>query len=119
MPNCSESLGSGKAKRCAVCDGKFGLVRHYSWRTPLCSKKCRRLPTARKLHMMMRPKRSLDRLLALNASGDLMGSFTRTPGARPSRPSGVGDAEQIEGCPGNIKCQRNAGAACMRNRAGA
>jgi hypothetical protein len=26
--------------RCAVCDGKFGLVRHYSWRTPLCSKKC-------------------------------------------------------------------------------
>jgi hypothetical protein len=21
-------------------NGKFGLVRHYSWRTPLCSKKC-------------------------------------------------------------------------------
>jgi len=40
MPNCSESLGSGRAARCAVCDGKFGLVRHYSWRTPLCSKKC-------------------------------------------------------------------------------
>ena len=40
MPNCSESLRSGKATRCAVCDGKFGLVRHYSWRTPLCSKKC-------------------------------------------------------------------------------
>ncbi len=36
MPNCSESLRSGKATRCAVCDGKFGLVRHYSWRTPLC-----------------------------------------------------------------------------------
>jgi hypothetical protein len=30
----------GKAKRCAVCDGKFGLIRYYSWRTPLCSKKC-------------------------------------------------------------------------------
>ena len=40
MPNCSESLRHGRATRCAVCDGKFGLVRHYSWRTPLCSKKC-------------------------------------------------------------------------------
>jgi hypothetical protein len=40
MPNRFESLRSGRAARCAVCDGKFGLVRHYSWRTPLCSKKC-------------------------------------------------------------------------------
>jgi hypothetical protein len=40
MPNCTESLRSGKATRCAVCDGKFGLVRHYSWRTALCSKNC-------------------------------------------------------------------------------
>ena len=40
MPNCSESLRSGRATRCAVCDGKFGLVRYYSSRTPLCSKKC-------------------------------------------------------------------------------
>jgi hypothetical protein len=40
MPNCSESLRSGRAARCAVCDGKFGLVRYYSLRTPLCSKKC-------------------------------------------------------------------------------
>jgi hypothetical protein len=40
MPQCSESLGSGRAARCAVCDGKFGLVRHYSWRTALCSGKC-------------------------------------------------------------------------------
>ena len=40
MPNCSESLGSGRAARCAVCDGKFGLVRHYSWRSQHCSKKC-------------------------------------------------------------------------------
>jgi hypothetical protein len=40
MPNFSESLRSGRAPRCAVCDGKFGLVRHYSWRTALCSKKC-------------------------------------------------------------------------------
>jgi hypothetical protein len=40
MPYCSESLGSDRAARCAVCDGKFGLVRHYSWRTQLCSRKC-------------------------------------------------------------------------------
>ena len=40
MPNRSESPRSGRAARCAACDGKFGLVRHYSWRTPLCSKKC-------------------------------------------------------------------------------
>jgi hypothetical protein len=40
MLNRSESPRSGIATRCAVCDGRFGLVRHYSWRTPLCSKKC-------------------------------------------------------------------------------
>jgi hypothetical protein len=40
MPNCRENDKSRKAARCAVCDGKFGLVRHYSWRTPLCSRKC-------------------------------------------------------------------------------
>ena len=28
------------AKGCAVCGGKFGLIRHYSWRTALCSRKC-------------------------------------------------------------------------------
>ena len=35
-----ERYGSDKTTRCAVCEGKFGLVRHYSWRTPLCSRKC-------------------------------------------------------------------------------
>lgn len=40
MPYCSESFRSGRVTRCAVCDGKFGLVRHYSWRTQLCSKNC-------------------------------------------------------------------------------
>jgi hypothetical protein len=40
MPSCSERLGSGRATRCAACDGRFGLLRYYSWRTPLCSKKC-------------------------------------------------------------------------------
>jgi hypothetical protein len=28
------------AKRCAICDGRFGLIRYYSWRTALCSRKC-------------------------------------------------------------------------------
>ena len=37
MLNCSESLRRGRAARCAVCDGKFGLVRYYSWRTPVCT----------------------------------------------------------------------------------
>jgi hypothetical protein len=40
MPHCSESLRSDRAARCAVCDGKFGVVRHYSWRSQLCSRKC-------------------------------------------------------------------------------
>jgi hypothetical protein len=40
MLNTHESSRTGRAARCAVCEGKFGLVRHYSWRTPLCSKKC-------------------------------------------------------------------------------
>jgi hypothetical protein len=37
MPNGPES---GRAARCAVCDGKFGLIRYYSRRVPLCSRKC-------------------------------------------------------------------------------
>jgi hypothetical protein len=40
MRNSSQCSWNGAAKRCAICDGKFGLVRHYSWRTALCSKKC-------------------------------------------------------------------------------
>ena len=28
------------AKRCAICSERFGLIRHYSWRTALCSKRC-------------------------------------------------------------------------------
>jgi hypothetical protein len=40
MPTSFESLQSERAARCAVCDGKFGLVRYHSWRTALCSKKC-------------------------------------------------------------------------------
>jgi hypothetical protein len=40
MPICTKGPGHCKVMRCAVCDGKFGLVRYYSWRTPLCSKMC-------------------------------------------------------------------------------
>jgi len=36
----SDSVESRRTPRCAICDGQFGLVRHYSWQTPLCSKKC-------------------------------------------------------------------------------
>lgn len=30
----------GSVKFCAMCGRRFGLVRYYSWRTALCSKKC-------------------------------------------------------------------------------
>jgi hypothetical protein len=40
MLNCSESPRRGRAVRCAVRDGRLGLVRYYSWRTPACSRKC-------------------------------------------------------------------------------
>jgi hypothetical protein len=40
MRNIPQYSCNGPAKRCAICDGKFGLIRHYSWRTAFCSKKC-------------------------------------------------------------------------------
>jgi hypothetical protein len=40
MCNSPQYFQHGAAKRCAICDGKFGLIRYYSWRTALCSKKC-------------------------------------------------------------------------------
>jgi hypothetical protein len=40
MRNSTQYPRNGAAKRCALCDGKFGLIRYYSWRTSLCSKKC-------------------------------------------------------------------------------
>jgi hypothetical protein len=30
---------NGAAKRCAICEGQFGLI-HYCWRTAICSRKC-------------------------------------------------------------------------------
>ena len=41
MPNSSQYPQNSTAKRCAICNGRFGLVRYYSWQTALCSKKCR------------------------------------------------------------------------------
>jgi hypothetical protein len=40
MHNDAQHPWNGKIKRCAICDGKFGLIRRYSCRTALCSKKC-------------------------------------------------------------------------------
>jgi len=40
MRNSPQHFFDGAVKRCAICDGKFGLVRHYSWRNALCSRKC-------------------------------------------------------------------------------
>ena len=40
MRNSSKYLRNAAVKRCAICDGKFGLIRYHSWRTALCSKKC-------------------------------------------------------------------------------
>jgi hypothetical protein len=40
MPSCLERPRHETRTRCAVCSGKFGLVRHYVWRTPLCSRAC-------------------------------------------------------------------------------
>jgi hypothetical protein len=53
MSNSSENPRHGRAARCAICHGRFGLVRHYSWRTQLCSRSCvDRLRTRRNLRWM-------------------------------------------------------------------
>lgn len=36
----NHSYSSENRRCCAVCGGRFGLIRHYWWRTALCSKKC-------------------------------------------------------------------------------
>jgi hypothetical protein len=40
MCSSPQYLRDDATKRCAICDGKFGLIRYYSWRTALCSRKC-------------------------------------------------------------------------------
>jgi hypothetical protein len=40
MRNNPRNRWNGGAKRCAICDGRFGLIRYYAWHTALCSKRC-------------------------------------------------------------------------------
>ena len=40
MRSSPQYLRNDAAKRCAICDGKFGLIRYRSWGTALCSKRC-------------------------------------------------------------------------------
>jgi hypothetical protein len=40
MRTSPQYLRHDAAKRCAICNGEFGLIRYYSWRTALCSKRC-------------------------------------------------------------------------------
>jgi len=37
---CDNSEHPTRPTCCAVCGARFGLIRYYSWRTALCSKKC-------------------------------------------------------------------------------
>lgn len=39
MGKSSKNPHHGSAGCCAVCGGKFGLIRYYCWRTALCSRK--------------------------------------------------------------------------------
>jgi hypothetical protein len=36
----NQRVRNSTVKRCAVCDGKFGLIRYHVYRTALCSNKC-------------------------------------------------------------------------------
>jgi hypothetical protein len=40
MRDGSQNPCNDATKRCAICDGKFGLIRHYSCQASFCSKKC-------------------------------------------------------------------------------
>jgi hypothetical protein len=40
MLHLPQTIHHGNANRCAFCEGKFGLIRHYRWRTAFCSKRC-------------------------------------------------------------------------------
>jgi hypothetical protein len=40
MRNIAQYHRNATAKRCAICDGRFGLARYYFCRTALCSKTC-------------------------------------------------------------------------------
>lgn len=40
MRNNSQTSPHKPVRCCAICGGKCGLIRYYSWRSALCSKKC-------------------------------------------------------------------------------
>lgn len=40
MRNDHHTSHRGSARCCAVCGGRFGLIRYYCWQTALCSRKC-------------------------------------------------------------------------------
>lgn len=40
MRNTAQYHWTGTVRHCAICDGRFGLARHYVFRTALCSRKC-------------------------------------------------------------------------------
>jgi hypothetical protein len=40
MRNSPRYFCNAPARRCAICDGGFGLIRYYSCQTALCSRKC-------------------------------------------------------------------------------
>ena len=41
MTKSAQQIRGGTSNHCAVCGGKFGLIRHYSWRTAFCSRRCK------------------------------------------------------------------------------
>jgi hypothetical protein len=52
MSNASQYVRQSGAQRCAICHGRFGLIRYYSWRTAFCSKRCRdRFKGRQELHL--------------------------------------------------------------------
>jgi hypothetical protein len=40
MINQDQRVQNSSTKRCAICDGRFGLIRYHVSRTALCSNKC-------------------------------------------------------------------------------
>ncbi|MDB5608913.1 MAG: hypothetical protein JWP25_5813 [Bradyrhizobium sp.] len=38
--NQNQRVHNSSTKRCAICDGRFGLIRYHVSRTALCSTKC-------------------------------------------------------------------------------
>jgi hypothetical protein len=40
MANNDDQRRNHRTARCALCDGKFGLIRYYCCRTAFCSGKC-------------------------------------------------------------------------------